>query len=73
MRQYGDAIADYDKAISLKPALSEAYYNRGIAKAALDHHEEAVADYDEAIHLKPNYADAYTNRGAAKSRVEAIW
>ena len=60
-------IDAYDKAIRLKPALAEAYSNRGIAKSSLGHHEEILADFDEAIRLKPDYAGAYSNRGAAKN------
>ena len=57
MGQHDDALADYDRAISLNAA--DAYYNRGNVKAALGQHEAALADYDKAIDLKPDYADAY--------------
>ena len=42
-------ILAYDKAIGLKPDLSEAYNNRGTEKAELGRHEDALADYDQAI------------------------
>ena len=61
-----DSISAYDRAISLKPDLVEAYTNRGVAKAALGQLDAAIADYDEAIRLKPDYADAYYKRGNAK-------
>ena len=61
-----DSISAYDRAISLKPDLVEAYVNRGSGKAALGQGEAAIADYDEAIHLKPDLAEAYANRGNAK-------
>jgi tetratricopeptide (TPR) repeat protein len=47
------AIGDYNTAISLKPDLVEAWYNRGIA------------DFTEALRLKPDFALAYCNRGVA--------
>ena len=65
-----DSISAYDRAIRRKPDLSEAYYNRGLAKVKLERYEEAIADYDEAIHQQPDYSEAYNNRGAAKSSLE---
>ena len=61
------AIDAYDKAVQLKPDLSEAYNNRSVAKNSLGRHEEALADYDEVIRLKPNDAEAYNNRGVVKN------
>jgi tetratricopeptide (TPR) repeat protein len=58
-----DEIADYDRAISLDPNLTEAYYNRGVAKSELGDMIGAIADYDRAIGLNPADADAYCNRG----------
>ena len=59
------SIADYDKAIQLKPDFAEAYSFRGVAhydKGDLDH---AIADYDKAIQLKPDLAAVYFFRGNA--------
>ncbi len=60
---YKRAIADYDKAIQLKPDYVEAYYNRGLAYVGDP--GRAIADYDKAIQLRPDYSDAYANRGLA--------
>jgi tetratricopeptide (TPR) repeat protein len=60
-------IADYSKAIELKPDWAAAYYyNRGIAENAKGDLDGAIADYSKAIALKPDDADAYSNRGVAK-------
>ncbi len=59
------AIADYDRAIELKPDLAEAYNNRGNAYWNKGEVDRAIADYDRAIELKPDYAEAYYNRGIA--------
>lgn len=67
--QNGDfdgAIADYSKAIELKPNDALGYYNRGIAKNAKKDSDGAIADYDKAIELNPKHAEAYYNRGNAK-------
>ena len=63
---YVGAIADYDKAIQLKPDYAEAYNNRGLAKHELGKHEAALADFDKAIQLKPGLSVAYNNQGLAK-------
>ena len=66
LKQYKEAIADYDKAIELNPKDADTYYNRGAAKNHLKQHKEAIADYDKAIELDPKDADAYYNRGSKK-------
>ncbi len=63
------SISANDRAIHLKPDDAEAYYNRGVSKAALERHDDAIADYDQAIRLKPDFAEAYTNRGNAKAKL----
>jgi tetratricopeptide (TPR) repeat protein len=59
------AIAAYDRAISLKPDYADAYNNKGVALDELNRNEEAIAAYDRAISLKPDYANAYCNKGIA--------
>ena len=65
--RYNLAIANYDKAIQLKPDYTDAYINRGIAKIRLGQHFAAISDFDKAIQLKPDEANAYNNRGIAKA------
>jgi tetratricopeptide (TPR) repeat protein len=68
-RQRGDfqaAIADFTKAIELKPDYAVAYSNRAGAKRALKDFDGAIADCTKAIELQPDYAVAYNNRGGAK-------
>ena len=69
LRDYNGAIADYTRAIRLKPDDANAYYNRGNAKRELGQHFAAIADYDTAIRLKPDDANAYLNRGVAKAQL----
>ena len=64
--RHENAIADYDKAIQLKPDLADAYSNRGNAKGRLERYEDAITDFDKAIQLEPDMAEAYSNRGNAK-------
>ena len=45
------AIADYTKAIELKPDFAMAYYNRGLAKGAKGDLDGANADHTKAIEI----------------------
>jgi Flp pilus assembly protein TadD len=60
--RFDEAIACYDRAISLKPDYMDAYRNRGNALKQLGRLAEAVASYDHAIALRPNVG-SYINRG----------
>ena len=53
---YKGAVADYDKAIQLKPDYAKAYHNRGYTKVTLGQYSAAIADFDKAIQLKPDLA-----------------
>lgn len=66
-KSYDQAIADYTRAIQLKPDFAEAYNNRGLAYAlkSKNQMQKAIADYGQAIRLRPAYAFAYNNRGVA--------
>ena len=54
LKQYNEAIKDYNQAIELDPKHANAYYNRGIAKALLKQYDEAIKDYNQAIELNPS-------------------
>jgi tetratricopeptide (TPR) repeat protein len=59
------AIADYDRAIKVKPDYAQAYNDRGIARNDKGDYDEAIRDYNRAIELKADFAQAYNNRGIA--------
>jgi tetratricopeptide (TPR) repeat protein len=65
LNRYEEAIAMYDKAITLKPDNASYYYNKGIALRNLIRYIEAIAMYDKAIALKPEDARYYYNKGRA--------
>jgi len=60
-----NAIADYTKALVLKPKLAPLYNDRGIAYDDAADYDHAIADYSKALQLKPDYAEAFNNRGTA--------
>jgi protein O-mannosyl-transferase len=63
------AIADFDKAIAIKPRFAMAYTNRGSAYDSLGNFTRAIADFDKAIEIKPKDAKAYNNRAATYGRL----
>jgi tetratricopeptide (TPR) repeat protein len=59
------AINKFTEAINLKPDLSKAYYNRGVAKSQAGLYDEAIADLDKALSYETSGFYYYT-RGKAK-------
>jgi TonB family protein len=59
---FDGAIADYTKAIELKPDDWAAYRSRGDAKASKHDYYGAIADFTRAIQLNPNFGAAYYAR-----------
>jgi predicted O-linked N-acetylglucosamine transferase (SPINDLY family) len=70
LKRYQEAIADYDKALTLKPDYAEAYSNKGATLNELKRYEEAIAHYDKALSLKPDYAEAHSNKGATLNELK---
>ena len=61
------AIADYTRAIELRPDYPKAYNSRGVVYMAHGYERaKAVADFDRAIGLKPDFRYAYINRANAR-------
>jgi Tfp pilus assembly protein PilF len=63
LERFDEALASYNRAISIKPDNPEAYYNRGVLFFNLERFEDAIASYDRAIAIKPDYIQAHNNRG----------
>ncbi|MFD0210867.1 tetratricopeptide repeat protein [Streptomyces hirsutus] len=49
----GEALADFDAAVSLAPENAEARYARGLAYRDTDRYVQALADFGEAMRLDP--------------------
>ena len=64
--EYQFAIEYFNKAIKLKPDLTEAYCNRGNTKYDLGQYSEAIEDFNKAIELNPDFSEAYYRRGRTK-------
>ena len=55
MKSFTAALADYDRAIAIRPDFAEAYGNRGNALRELGRHSEALDACNRALALKPDY------------------
>ena len=65
-----EALASYDRALTLRPDYAEALYNRGNILRELKRFEEALASYDRALALRPDHAGR-SAIAAMLSRAEA--
>jgi len=52
-RAVGLALADFDKAVAVKPDLASAYFYRGLANHMSGRFAQAKADYDKALEINP--------------------
>lgn len=60
-----EALADFDKAIGMRPNYFRAYNNRANVYFGLGQNEKAIADYTKTLELEKNDVKALSNRGAA--------
>lgn len=60
-----EAIAAYNRAITLDPSNARAYHSRGDAYADLGKYKRAISDYTRAIELDPRNSEVYDDRGLA--------
>ena len=68
LRNFKEAIEDYNKAIELDPKDPKKFNNRGNAQQELEKFKEAIEDYNKAIKLNPTDSKAFFNRGNSKRK-----
>ncbi len=54
--RYGEAVADFARAVELDPTNANALFNRGSALDSLGEFDRAVADYTRALQLDMSIA-----------------
>ncbi len=59
LKQYNQAIEDYNKVISLKPDFALVYNNCGVVFGTLGNYDEEIADYTIAIQYDSTSAEYY--------------
>ena len=65
---FPQALADYDKALGLKPDSAVAFLNRGKTHFSLNDLSKAGADFDRSIELDAKDSKAYFNRGLLREK-----
>ena len=63
---YEAAIAEYDKAISIKPDFAQAWVNRGFAQGKLGRHLDKFSSCAQATKVAPNFPEAWNCKGLAR-------
>jgi tetratricopeptide (TPR) repeat protein len=67
LRQFTEAMADYDTGLALDPELGDGYVDRGAALISLKRYEEAMTDINKGISLGQTYEHVgYYDRGVAE-------
>ena len=64
------AIADYDKALMLKPS-ADGFHGRALAHAHLGEYDDAITDFGRAIALDPTNAAVYYSRAVMHDKMGA--
>ncbi|MES2284693.1 MAG: tetratricopeptide repeat protein [Bacteroidota bacterium] len=72
LKNYQEAIANYNKSIELDPKHFGAWYCRGFSKYQLQDYRGAIADLIEAIKLNPVYSDTWYYRGISKHQIKDL-
>jgi hypothetical protein len=65
LKRYEAAIADYGRALALRPGTASMFFDRGSAHREHGNAVEAIADFDRALTLNPNLGLAYFGRAEA--------
>jgi tetratricopeptide (TPR) repeat protein len=64
----GESVAEYDRAVALRPDFTVALYNRGLALQAMNNMREATASFRRALDTDPEYLKAMGGIGFVLSK-----
>jgi len=65
---YNEAMAEFQKAIMIKPDYAEAHNNLGVIYRIKDMYDNAIDEFKMAVRFKPKFAIAYYNLARAYSQ-----
>ncbi|RUS90257.1 hypothetical protein EGW08_001946 [Elysia chlorotica] len=61
LRNYSEALTEFNQAIKLRPNFADAYYQRGLASVKM-RQMKGIQDFNRALALNPNIFQAYLSR-----------
>lgn len=64
-KRFSEAVADFRRAVDLRPNFPEAWNELGFALRQTGQYPEALKAYDQALRLRPNYPEALEYLGEA--------
>jgi tetratricopeptide (TPR) repeat protein len=70
LSRFEEALASYDKALTVAPDAAPILNNRGLVLEELKRFEEALASYEKALRIKPDYGAAANNRRLVLEEIE---
>ena len=62
-KQFNEAIAIFDKVLSMTPSNATVYYYRAMTYDAINNHEKAISDYKTTLKCAPDMTIAYYSLG----------
>jgi tetratricopeptide (TPR) repeat protein len=68
--QYEMAVADYKKALEIKPDFYIAWNNLGLTYTGMKDYEQAITCLNKALEINPTFALTYYNRGLVYERLK---
>jgi len=71
LKQYKQAMSDYDKVLVLDPKNSGAYHDRGLLKMQIGNAYDAISDFDKAIEIKERKGRKLMESLSYEARAEA--
>jgi hypothetical protein len=63
LKRFEEALADYDRFLTVRSGNPDIFNNRGNALSELGRPQEAMASYDRALALDPNLPEVLINKG----------
>jgi tetratricopeptide (TPR) repeat protein len=66
LREFAQAITDFDEALSRDSKFAIAHYNKGITYIMQNRFDDAIASLSASIDLNPKHDDSYAQRGKAR-------
>ena len=69
LKRYDEALALFDRVISLRPSYTFAWFNKSAAFTRLKRFDEALAASEQGLRLNSNFAAGWYNQGLLLSRV----